>query len=72
MDLIDVIARKWGDSIAIILPREIVMAKKINPLDKIKISVEKEDNLSDLFGKFPRKLKKTAQKIKDELREGWE
>jgi len=67
---IQTLARKWGDSIAVIIPRDIVKAEKIRPESKIRIKVIKEDDLSDLFGKF--KTKKTPQELKNESREGWE
>ena len=70
MELVRTKARKWGDSIAVIIPKFIVEAEKIRPEDELKISVEKEDNLMELFGKF--KTKKTAQQLKDESREGWD
>lgn len=63
-------ARKWGDSIAVIIPKFIVEAQRIKPHDEVTISIEKEDDISDLFGKF--KTGKTAQQLKDESREGWE
>jgi len=43
-------------------------------MDK-KDELDEEENNSigcgDLFGKFPRKSKKTAQELKDEVRLGW-
>ena len=69
---IGAIARKWGSSLAVILPKSLVDAKKIKENDEIMIRVEKKRPLvRDLFGKFPRKSNKTGQEIKDELRDGW-
>ncbi len=70
MSEIDVIARKWGDSVAIILPHEIIEKESIKVNDKIHVSVKKEIDFSDVFGKL--KTKKTAQQLKDEGRKGWE
>lgn len=70
MTEIETIARKWGDSVAIIIPAEIAKAERIRPQHKIKITIAKKDDLSDLFGKF--KTKKTPQQLKNEAREGWE
>lgn len=70
MEMIRAKARKWGDSIAVIIPSFIVEAERIRPQDELKIAVEKEDNIAELFGKL--KSKKTAQELKDESREGWE
>ena len=70
MPEIETIARKWGDSIAIIIPKYIVEEERIKPKSKIRIRLVKEDDLSDLFGKF--KTKKTPKQLKDEGRIGWE
>jgi antitoxin component of MazEF toxin-antitoxin module len=70
METIKTKARKWGDSIAVIIPKFIVESQGISPQDDIMVSVQKEDNLEEIFGKF--KTKKTAQQLKDESREGWE
>ncbi len=70
MTEVNAIARKWGDSLAIIIPKDIVEEEKIQPLDKIRFTIHKEYDLSDLFGKL--KTKKTAQELKDESRSGWQ
>jgi antitoxin component of MazEF toxin-antitoxin module len=70
MEKIKVLARKWGDSIAVILPSDVVKKEGIAPLDNIIVGVEREDDISDFFGKL--KTEKTAQELKDESRKGWE
>lgn len=62
--------RKWGDSIAVIIPSNVAKEERINVADEIVITIEKETTLKDLFGKW--KTKKTAQELKDESREDWE
>jgi len=65
--------KQWGSSLGIILPKEIVLAKGIVPNKEITITISNSKPLAGvLFGKFPRKSNKTAQQIKDEMREGWE
>lgn len=66
----DVIARKWGDSIAVILPRDIVKKENIHVNDRIHLSLRKGYDLTPIFGIW--KTKKTAQELKDEARKGWE
>ena len=66
----EIVARRWGDSIAVIIPSEITKAERIKPNDKISIIIEREDDLSGLFGKF--KTKKSPQELKDASRKGWE
>lgn len=67
-----VIARKWGSSIGVIIPKEIVDAKKIKENDEIIIEVKKKIVLAgDLFGMFKGRIKRPTQEIKDEMRAGW-
>ncbi len=69
---IKVKAKRWGSSIGFILPKIIVEEKGIKDNDEIVIEVKDGLVAENFFGKFPRKLKKTGQEIKDELRKGWE
>lgn len=66
------IARKWGSSIGIILPKSVIEENRIKENDEVFIELKRENIMSDLFGKFPRKSKKTTQEIKDEARKGWQ
>lgn len=64
------IARKWGNSIGITLPNELVREQRIKEGDTIILPVIiKKTNLSDIFGKF--KTGESSQKFKDRAREGW-
>ena len=67
---INTIARKWGDSVVVIIPKIIAEAERIRPQTNVKIKVIREDDLSDLFEKL--NTKKTPQQLKNEGREGWE
>ncbi|MBD3247094.1 AbrB/MazE/SpoVT family DNA-binding domain-containing protein [Candidatus Pacearchaeota archaeon] len=64
-------ARKWGNSIAVILPKDLIDKNKIKENDEIIIKIEKRPLAGELFGKFARRSKKTAQQIKDEMKKGW-
>ena len=64
--------KKWGNSIGIILPKSVVESRKIRENDEIVIEIRKQPIMSQLFGKFPRTSKRTAQEIKDEARKGWD
>ena len=64
-----VTVRKWGNSIGLTLPADFVAGEKIKPNDKIILSVNKAEPINALFGMI--KFKKSAQGLKDELREGW-
>lgn len=64
--------RKWGNSIAVIIPSNIVEKQRLRENQEIVVNFEAKRPLAgELFGKFPRTSSRTAQEIKDELREGW-
>jgi len=64
------IPRKWGNSIGITLPNEIVEEGDIKTKKEINILIiEKKVNLKEIFGSL--KLKEPTQKIKDKMRAGW-
>ena len=63
--------RKWGSSIGVILPKVLVDEVGIKPNETIVIEVKKRHKAKEFFGLFPRTSKKTAQQIKDEIRQGW-
>ena len=63
--------RKWGDSLAVITPKEIVDKERISTNDQIHLSISKKNDLSDVFGILKGKIRKTAQQLKDESRKGW-
>lgn len=62
--------KEWGNSLGLIIPKEIVAREQISPNDEIVVTISKKDNLEDFFGKL--KIKKSAQELKDESRKGWE
>ena len=70
MTEIDAVARKWGDSLAVIIPHDIVKKEKIQANQKIHVILRREIDLSDLFGAL--KTKKTAHHLKEEGSQGWE
>ena len=65
-----VIAKKWGSSIGIILPKEIVEKQGIKAGDEIVVNVFRIGNLKDVFGKL--KTSMPGQKFKDMARDGWD
>lgn len=64
--------KKWGNSIGVILPKSVVESRKIRENDEIVIEIRKQPIMNQLFGKFPRTSKRTAQEIKDEAKKGWD
>ena len=66
------ITRKWGNSIAVVIPREIVDRQRIGEDEEIIITVQKKrPKAGVLFGFLKGKSKMTAQEMKDEARRGW-
>ena len=67
---VELILRKWGNSLGVILPKDIIHKKHLKRNDKIFIEVVKEADLTPLFGSLKRKL--SGQQLKNLAREGWE
>ncbi len=63
--------RKWGSSIGIVLPKEIVDEIGIKADEKIVIEIKKKPLAKEFFGRFPH-WGKSTQEIKDEMRAGWD
>ena len=70
MNDMEIIARKWGSSLAIIIPKKIVEKERIKEGEKIHVAIDKHSDLSDVFGTL--KTKVSGQKFKDRCREGWD
>ena len=47
---IEVTVKRWGNSMGIVLPKEVVEKEKLKENKKITISIIKEADLSDIFG----------------------
>lgn len=69
---IKAIARKWGSSIAVIIPQAIAEKQNIKENVEITIEIKKSLKVADIFGKFPNWGGKSTQEIKDEMRAGWD
>lgn len=70
---VKVITRRWGNSIAVVIPKEIIDNQRIKEDQEIVIEIKMEKpTVGELFGKFPRLRDWSAQELKDEARRGWE
>lgn len=67
---IEVKVKKWGNSLGIILPKELVNEKNIKINDKINVDIGVKADLSDIFKTL--NFKMPGQKIKDIARKGWD
>jgi len=62
--------KKWGNSVGVILPKNVVKELALKPKDKININVEKRIKAKEIYGLFPGWSIDT-QKVKDESRNDW-
>ena len=62
--------RKWGNSVGIVLPKELVEREQLKEEDKIFVEIVKKADLRKIFGSLPRKM--SGQEFKDMVRKGWE
>lgn len=63
--------RKWGSSIGIVIPNEVVQREHIKPDEVVRVQVRKMPFARELWNLGPLARKESTQKIKDELRKGW-
>ena len=69
---IEAITRKWGNSIAVIIPAQIAEQEKIKENQEITIKLKKRRPKAGVLWGFGKgRFKKSTQEIKDELRRGW-
>lgn len=63
--------KKWGNSIGVVLPKEILEIENIHgEHEKLFLLIRKKDNtLRETFGSLKGKWRKSTQQIKDEIRE---
>ena len=66
----EVVIKKWGNSMGVVLPKDLVETQGLEENEKVFITVIKEGDLSDIFGSL--KLGVPVQKLKDMVRKGWE
>lgn len=72
MTEVEVVARKWGSSIGVVIPNYVVEKEHIEENEKIKIEIKKAHTAREIWGLFPKGWKKSTQDLKDEARKGWE
>ena len=62
--------KRWGNSLAVIIPSHIVEAGRIKEEDNVRLILVPDSRkvLKETFGMLKGKLTKSAQQMKDELR----
>ncbi len=67
----EAVVKRWGNSLGIIIPTEIVKEKKLEEGDIIFIpGIVKKTDLKEIYGSL-KGAKLTGQQFKDMVREGW-
>ena len=72
MEQFEAVTKKWGNSLGITIPAEIIKEEKIKPDEKIKVLVFKDSKktFNEVFGTL--KLKMQTQKAMEEIDEGYD
>ena len=68
---VEVKLKRWGNSMAVIVPNKLVEERQLKENDSIIIEVVKKADLSEVFGSLKSKKKLTGQQFKDLARKGW-
>ena len=63
--------KKWGSSLGLIVPADIVKKENLKEGEEIVFSIKKKNPLMETFGTL-KDWKVDAQKLKDEARKDWE
>ena len=63
--------KKWGSSIGIVIPSEVIKKENIGPNETIKVIIRKNPLAKILWGLGPVKDKRSTDEIIRELRKGW-
>ncbi len=67
---IELVTKKWGSSLGIVLPKTIVEKEQILENEIIIVEIKKRHFAREFFGILPQ-WKKTTDKIKEDMKEGW-
>ena len=63
--------KEWGNSMGLVIPKEVAVKEKIKPNEEIIVDVKRKNVLREVFVTL-KDWKIDPQKMKDELREEWQ
>ena len=72
MSEVECVARKWGNSLGIVIPHEIVQEEQIVEDETIFVAIKKKHKAKEFFGLLAGEWKKPTQEMKNEMRRGWQ
>ncbi len=70
-----VTTKKWGNSLGLVLPADVVKAEHLKPGEEVRITVERKHNvLKEMFGavKFKRPIEKILREVDKEMESKWD
>ena len=70
MTEIECVTKKWGSSLGIIIPKEIVNIEHITENEKILVDIKKKHKAKEFFGLIPN-WKVSTDEIKKDMKKGW-
>ena len=62
--------KKWGSSIGIIIPKNVIIKEQIDAGQKIIVEIKRMPKVGDIFGDLSTWSRSTDE-IKKEMKEGW-
>ena len=69
--MVHAVVKRWGNSFGIVLPRDLVRERRLVENEIVEIEITRTvPPPSSLFGTL--KTKRSTQKMKDEMRDGWD
>ena len=68
---IEVKLKRWGNSMAVIVPNEIVEKQRLKENDKILVQIGRKADISHIFGSLKSKRKLSGQEFKNSVRKEW-
>lgn len=63
--------KKWGSSLGLIIPKEIVLKERLKAGEEIIFDIKKKIAVKEIFGSL-KNWKIDPQKVKDMLRKEWD
>ena len=67
--------KKWGNSLGVILPADVVKAEHLKPGEEVVLRIERKHNvLKEMFGalKFKRQIKDILKEVDEEMKSKWD
>lgn len=67
---VECVAKKWGSSLGIVIPKDIVKKEHISENETIIVEIKKKHLAKEFFGVLA-DWKRPTKEIKEEMKKGW-